>query len=79
VTDGGGVAVVGVDGTELLGQVLGEIADAPAGVFRSGDDALGIEPGTGPGDVQRLVVRADGIKAAPLRSAARRCPRRALA
>ncbi len=47
---------------DVLGQVLGEVADAPGGVARSGEDALGVEPGAEPGDVQRLVVRADGVE-----------------
>jgi hypothetical protein len=38
---GGGPAAV----AEVLGQVLGEVADAPAGVPRSGEYALGVEPG----------------------------------
>jgi hypothetical protein len=29
---------------EVLGQVFGEVADAPAGVAGSGEHALGVEP-----------------------------------
>ena len=62
VRGGGCIALSGVDGAELLGQVFGEVADALAGVFRSGDDPLGVELGPEPGDVQRLIVRADGVE-----------------
>jgi hypothetical protein len=44
---------------DVLGQVLGEVADAPVSVFRSGEHALGVEPVAGFCDVQRLVVVAD--------------------
>ena len=47
---------------DVLGQVLGEVADAPAGVLGSGEHALGVEPGTEPGHVQRLVLVADGVE-----------------
>ena len=52
-----GVGLVAV--AELFGQVFGEVADAPAGVFGSGEDALGVEPCAEPGDVQRLVLVAE--------------------
>ena len=47
---------------ELLGQVFGQIADAPAGVLRSGEHALGVELGPEPGHMRRVVVRADGVQ-----------------
>ena len=47
---------------EVLGQVFGEVADAPAGIAGSGEDALGVEPGTEPGDVPWLVLVADGVE-----------------
>jgi hypothetical protein len=47
---------------EVLGQVLGEVADAPAGIFRSGEHALGVKPGAEPGHVQRLVQVGDGVE-----------------
>ena len=46
----------------MLGQVLGEVADAPAGIPGSGQHALGVEPGAEPGHVQRLVPVADGVE-----------------
>ena len=52
----------GVAGRELLGEVFGEVADAPGRVLGSGEDALGVELGPEPGDVQRLVARADGVQ-----------------
>ena len=56
------VGVGGVAAGDLLGQVFGEVADAPAGVFGPGQDALGVELGPEPGDVQRFIVRADGVE-----------------
>jgi hypothetical protein len=47
---------------EVLGQVLGKVADAPAGVAGSGEDALGVEPGAEPGYVPRVVLVADGVE-----------------
>jgi tetratricopeptide (TPR) repeat protein len=47
---------------EVLGQVLGEVADAPAGVAGSGEHALGVEPGTEPGHVPRFVLVSDGVE-----------------
>jgi hypothetical protein len=55
---GGGVVAV----AEVLGQVLGEVADAPGGVLAPGQDALGVELRPEPRDVQRLVLWADGIQ-----------------
>ena len=49
-----GVGVGGVASGDLLGQVLGEVADAAAGVFGSGEHALGVELGPEPGDVPGL-------------------------
>ena len=56
----GGGALVAV--ADMLGQVLGEVADAPASVLRSGEHALRVEPLTEPGDVQWLVVLADCVE-----------------
>jgi hypothetical protein len=55
---GGGLVAVG----DVLGQVLGEVADAPGRVAASGEHALGVELRAEPGDVQRLVVVADGVE-----------------
>ncbi len=57
-----GVAVFMVAVAEVLGQVLGEVADAPAGISRSGQHSFSIEPGAEPGHVQRLVLVADGVE-----------------
>ena len=67
VGEPGGVGGLGVGGglvavADVLGQVLGEVADAPAGVLRSGEHALGVEPRAEPGYVQRLVLVADGVE-----------------
>ena len=51
-----GVGLVAV--ADLLGEVLGQVADAPARVFRSGEHALGVEPDP----VPRLIVQADGVE-----------------
>jgi hypothetical protein len=64
VGEPGGVVGLGVGGglvavAEVLGQVLGEVADAPAGVAGSDEHALGVEPGAEPGHVQRLVLVED--------------------
>lgn len=45
--------------TDVLGQVLGEAADAPAGALRSGQDALRIEPVAEPQHVPRTALFAD--------------------
>ena len=55
-----GVWVVAV--AELLGQVLGQIADAPGGVLGPGEHALGVEFGPEPDHMPRLVIRADSIQ-----------------
>jgi hypothetical protein len=70
---------------DVLGEVFGQVADAPARVLRPGEHALGVELGPEPGHMQRVIVRADrveglvpggqdfargGVKAAPLRGAA---------
>ena len=47
---------------DVLGQVLGEVADASAGILRPGEHALGVEPVAEPGHVQRLVPVADGVE-----------------
>src|SRR5690348_9102548 len=47
--------------TELLGQVLSEVADAPARVLGPGEHTLGVELGPEPGHMRRVVVRADGV------------------
>ena len=41
---------------DLLGQVLGQVADAPGRVLRSGEHALGVEPDPEPGHVPRLIL-----------------------
>jgi hypothetical protein len=55
---GGGLVAV----ADVLGQVLGEVADAPPGVLGTGQHALGVEPVPEPGDMQRLVLLADRIE-----------------
>ena len=55
----GGYRLVAV--ADMLGQVLGDVADAAVGVLRPGQDALGVEAVAEPGDVQRLVLVADGV------------------
>ncbi len=58
-----GVRVLGT-GLRLVavGYLLGQVADAPGRVLRSGQDALGVELGAEPGDVQRLIIPADGVE-----------------
>ena len=51
---GVGVGLVAV--AELLGQVLGQVADAPGGVLGPGEHALGVELGPEPGHVPGLVI-----------------------
>jgi hypothetical protein len=41
---------------ELLGEVFGQVADAPGRVFGSGEDALDVEPVPEPGHVMGLVA-----------------------
>ena len=67
VGEPGGMAGLGASGglvavAEVLGQVLGEVADAPAGIPGSGQDALGVEAGAEPGYVPRLVLVGDGVE-----------------
>jgi hypothetical protein len=47
---------------ELLGQVLGQVADAPGGVFGPGEHALGVELGPEAGHMQGLVIIGDGVQ-----------------
>jgi len=65
-----GVGLVAV--AHLLGQVLGQVADAPRRILRAREHAVSAELNPEPGHMPRLVLGADGIKAAPLRSAAAR-------
>jgi beta-phosphoglucomutase-like phosphatase (HAD superfamily) len=62
------VGVGGVAAAELFGQVLGEVADAPAGVFGPGEHALGVELGAAEVDhaVADLGDQADAIAQALL-------------
>jgi len=57
-----GVAVRLVAVAQVLGQVLGEVADAPAGIPGSGEHALGVEPRAEPRHMQRLVIVPDGVE-----------------
>jgi len=47
---------------DLLGQVLGQIADALLGVLGPGEHPLGVELGPEPGHMPGLVRRADGVE-----------------
>ena len=47
---------------DVLGQVLGEVADAPVRVLGPGEHALGVEAVAEPGGVQRFVLVADGVE-----------------
>jgi hypothetical protein len=47
---------------DVLGEILGDVADAPVSVLGPGQDALGVEAIAEPGDVQRLVIVADGVE-----------------
>src|SRR5215472_249618 len=58
LTLGVGIGVVAV--AELLGQVFGQVADAPGRVLRSGEHALCVELSPEPGHVHRAVIGADG-------------------
>jgi len=74
LVSGGMVAVA-----ELLGQVLGEVADAPGRVLGPGEHALGVELGPEPGHVPRVIVRADCVKAVlKIKAALHAAPRPAL-
>jgi hypothetical protein len=55
---GGGLVAVG----DVLGEVLGQVPDAPRGVPGPGQDALRVESRPEPGDVQRLVLVADRVE-----------------
>ena len=55
-----GVGLVAV--AYLLGEVLGQVADAPGGVLGPGEHALGVEPDPEPGHMPRLIVGADGVE-----------------
>ena len=46
----------------LLGEVLGQVADAPRRVRGSGEHALGVEPFPEPGHMPGQVIAADGIQ-----------------
>ncbi len=47
---------------DVLGQVLGEVADAPVRVPGPAQHALGVEPFAEPGDVLRFVLRSDRVE-----------------
>jgi hypothetical protein len=55
-----GVGLVAV--AELLGEVLGQIADAAGGALGPGEHALGVELGPEPGHMQRLILRTNGVQ-----------------
>ena len=55
---GGGLVAV----AHLLGEVLGQVADAPGRVRGPGEHALGVEPFPEPGHVPGQVIAADGIQ-----------------
>jgi hypothetical protein len=56
------VAVWLVAVPELLGQVLGQIADAAGGILGPGENALGVELGPKPGHMPGLVIIGDGVQ-----------------
>ena len=62
-----GLGVVAVG--DVLGEVLGQVADAAACVLGPGQDALGVEAVAEPGDVQRLVIGRRSRRAPRPRSA----------
>src|SRR5262249_60715931 len=47
---------------DLLGRVLGQVADAPVGVLGPGEYALGVEPGPEAGHMLRLISWADRVE-----------------
>lgn len=47
---------------ELLGEVFGQVADASFGVAGSSEHTLGVELRAEPGNMQRLILRADGVE-----------------
>jgi hypothetical protein len=51
-----------VAAADLLGQVLGQVADAPGGPGRSGQHALSVEPLPEPDHVPRQVIAADAVQ-----------------
>ena len=55
-------SVGGVASGDVLGEVFGQVADAPAGVLGPGEHALGVELGPKPGHMQRIIMRADRIE-----------------
>ena len=57
---GVGLGLVAVG--HLLGQVLGQVADAPGRVLRAGQHALGVEPVPEPGHMHRLVLVPDRVQ-----------------
>ena len=50
------VALGAVAVADLLGEVFGQVADAPGCVLGRGEHALGVESGAEPGHVVRLVA-----------------------
>jgi hypothetical protein len=57
-----GIVVGVVAVAELLGQVFGQVADAPGGVLGGGEHALGVELGAEPDHMPWLVVVGDGVQ-----------------
>lgn len=47
---------------DVLGEVFGQVPDAPAGIFRSAEDALRVELGPEPRHMQRVIMRADPVQ-----------------
>jgi len=56
------VGLRGVAVSDVLGEVLGQVADAAACVLRPGQDALRVEAVSEPGYMRRFGVRADRIE-----------------
>ena len=56
---GVGIGLVAV--AYLLGEVLGQVADAPRGILGPSKHALSVEPDPEPGHMPRLGLGADGI------------------
>jgi hypothetical protein len=56
-----GVGLVAVG--DVLGDVFGQVADAPVRVLGPGQHALGVELRAEPGHVQRIIGRADASRA----------------
>ena len=57
-----GIGLGFVAAGDLLGEVLGQVPDAPLGVLGPGQDPVGVELGPEPGHVPRIIVRADGVE-----------------